>query len=204
MPPSRSVTSHVVRITRPDRDPDLEFRVVGHSAPGGSKDVGVIYRNGPNGTKVPVTDAKGKIKTFVRDKSGQAGKDWRTTVATTGLAALVQAGLERFDGPLYVELTIIRPRGPGHYGSGRNAGRLLPSAPAFPAVAPDVTKLTRSTEDALNSVVWNDDSRNVALLTEKVYAEPGEPEGAEVKIWTLPATVGRVEADPDQLEMAVA
>jgi Holliday junction resolvase RusA-like endonuclease len=189
-----------MRVECPDRPPDLEFRVLGHSAPGGSKDVGVIYRNGPNGTKVPVTDEQGKIKTFVRDKGGVAGKDWRSAVASAGHEAM--AGRAPFDGPLFVELTIIRPRGPGHYGQGRNAGRLLPSAPAFPAVAPDVTKLTRSTEDALNTIVWKDDSRNVALLTEKVYADQGEPEGAIIKVWALPAKLGQAAPPVDQLALS--
>jgi len=190
-----------MRIERPDREPDLEFRVIGQSAPGGSKDVGVIYRNGPNGTKVPVTDANGKVKTFVRDQSGKAGKDWRKTVAETGLVALAQAGLRRFEGPLYVELTIIRPRGPGHY-SQRIRDRLLPSAPAYPAVAPDVTKLTRSTEDALNGVVWGDDSRNVVLHSEKVYAAPGEPTGAHIRVWTLPERIGAARPPADQLALS--
>jgi Holliday junction resolvase RusA-like endonuclease len=177
-----------MRIQKPDREPDIEFRVLGRSAPGGSKDTGVIYRAGPNGTKIPVTDATGKIKTFVRDQSGDAGKHWRSAVAQAGNEAL--DGQDLLDAALYVELTIIRKRGPGHYGQGRNRGRVLPSAPKYPAVAPDITKLVRSTEDALNGILWRDDSRNVAMAVEKVYAEPGEPEGAEIRVWVLPDRVG--------------
>lgn len=191
-----------MRIDRPDREPDLEFQVLGHSAPAGSKDTGVIYRNGPNGTKVPVTDEKGKIKTFVRDAGGKAGKDWRAAVAAAGHEAMLGRAL--FEGPLYVELTLVRLRGPGHFGQGRNAGKLLPSAPLFPAVMPDVIKLTRGTEDALNRVVWRDDSRNCCMHIEKVFAEPGEPEGALIRIWTLPTTVGHVQVPVEQLGLAVA
>lgn len=191
-----------MRIERPDREPDLEFRVLGHGVPAGSKDTGVVYRGGPNGAKVPVTDAKGSIKTFVRDSSGAAGKNWRASVAAAGYRAM--DGRALFDGPLYVELTLVRLRGPGHYGQGRNRDRLLPSAPAFPHVKPDVIKLTRGTEDALTGVVWRDDSRNCCMHIEKVFAEPGEPEGALIRIWTLPATVGRAQAPVEQLGLAVA
>jgi Holliday junction resolvase RusA-like endonuclease len=190
-----------MRIQKPDRDPDIEFRVLGRSAPGGSKDTGVIYRAGPNGTKIPVTDATGKIKTFVRDQSGDAGKHWRSAVAQAGNEAM--NGRDLLDGACYVEITLIRKRGPGHYGQGRNRGRVLPSAPKYPAVMPDVTKLVRSTEDALTGILWRDDSRNVGMAVEKVYAEPGEPEGAEIRVWTLPDRVGvTAQATADQLALS--
>lgn len=190
-----------MRIQQPDRQPDIEFRVLGRCAPGGSKDTGVIYRTGPNGTKIPVTDATGKIKTFVRDNSGEGGKHWRSAVAKAGHEAM--GGAELLDGPLYVEVTLIRKRGPGHFGQGRNRGLLLPSAPMYPATAPDATKLMRSTEDALTGVVWRDDSRNCTTHVEKVFAEPGEPEGAEIRVWTLTAQLGETARTPaDQLALS--
>ena len=173
--------------------------MLGRAAPAGSKDVGVIYRSGPNGTKIPITEEAGKVRTFVRDSSGEPGKHWRSAVAEAGQKAM--AGRPPFDGPLYVELTLIRLHGPGHFGQGRNVGRLLPSAPAFPAVKPDVLKLTRSTEDALTGVVWRDDSRNCALHIEKVFAEEGEPPGAHVRVWELPGTL-KAQTPPEQLALA--
>jgi len=189
-----------MRIDRPDREPDLEFRVVGIPAPGGSKTTGVIYRTDKTtGAKVPVVDAAtGKIRTFVKDSSGEGGIHWRNAVAEAGHEAM--AGRDLLDGALYVELTIIRKRGPSHYGQGRNRDKVLPSAPRFPSTAPDVTKLVRSTEDALNSVVWRDDSINVGMHVEKIYGEANEPAGCEIRIWQLPDRVGRVETVPvDQM-----
>lgn len=180
-----------MRIERPDREPDLEFQALGVAKPAGSKDTGVCYRTDKlTGAKIPVVKDNGSIATFVRDQSGEKGKHWRSAVAAAGYAAIYSVG--RFDGPLYVELTIVRPRGPGHYGRGKNAGKLLPSAPNYPAVMPDVIKLTRAIEDALNGVVWGDDSRNIVVHSEKVYAEEGESPGVIVRLWTLPATVGYV------------
>ena len=58
------------------------------------------------------------------------------------------------------------------------------SAPAWPTVKPDATKLWRSTEDGLTGVLWRDDARIVCQLVRKVYAEDGRT-GAAVKVWTL-------------------
>lgn len=185
-----------MRIERPDREPDVELRVIGHAAPAGSKDTGVVYRKGPNGTKVPVQDAAtGKIKTWIKDKGGAPMKNWKVAVSDAGAEAM--DGRELLDGPMYVEVTIIRPRGPGHFGK----RGLLPSAPAYPAVMPDVLKLCRSTEDALNNVVWRDDSRNVCMHIEKVFAEPGEAEGAEIRVWCL---VAQVKALPVAEQLALS
>lgn len=77
-------------------------------------------------------------------------------------------------GPLVVsfEFVIARPR--GHYGTGRNSHRVRPSAPAYPAVKPDTTKLIRSTEDALKGICWNDDSQIVRQYASKSYgSSPG-------------------------------
>jgi Holliday junction resolvase RusA-like endonuclease len=190
-----------MRIQKPDREPDVEFRVLGSAASAGSKDVGVVYRSGPHGSKIPVTDSTGRVKTFVKDQSGQAGRDWRSAVAEAGSNAL--DGNELLDGPIWIEMTLIRQRGPGHYGQGRNRSRILPSAPPYPAVMPDIDKLTRAVFDALTGSTWRDDSRVVKMDVEKVYAQPGEPEGAEVRIWVLPARVGVIAQAPvEQLALS--
>ncbi|MFG3709506.1 RusA family crossover junction endodeoxyribonuclease [Micromonospora sp. NPDC047730] len=66
------------------------------------------------------------------------------------------------DGPLFVRMvfTFVRPK--SHYRTGRNAHLLRDSAPAQPQGAPDLSKLLRSTEDALTSAgAWRDDARVV-------------------------------------------
>jgi len=189
-----------MRIQQPDREPDVEFRVLGTSAPAGSKRTGVIYRTDRRtGAKIPVIDAAGHVKTFVKDQSGQRGKDWRSAVA--GAAYEAMEGRELLSGPTFIELTIIRQRGPGHYGSGRNAHRVLPSAPSYPATAPDIDKLTRAVFDALTGTAWVDDGRCVSMTVEKVFAQENEPEGCEVRVWALPAQLGAAPAPADQLAL---
>lgn len=66
------------------------------------------------------------------------------------------------DGPLVVRMvfSFVRPR--SHYRTGRNAHLLRDGAPARPQGPPDLSKLLRSTEDALTSAgAWRDDARVV-------------------------------------------
>jgi Holliday junction resolvase RusA-like endonuclease len=49
-------------------------------------------------------------------------------------------------------------------------------------VAPDTTKLVRSTEDALKGICWRDDSQVVYQVASKEYAARGGIPGADIKI----------------------
>lgn len=88
--------------------------------------------------------------------------------------------------PLAVEATFYKGRPVSHFGTGRNSGVLKGSAPAFPAVVPDATKLWRALEDDLTSVLWHDDSRIVSQLVRKRY---GDVSGARLRLWELPSKV---------------
>lgn len=83
--------------------------------------------------------------------------------------------------PLRVSMTFRMARPSGHWGK----RGLLPSKPRYPATKPDLDKLIRSTGDVLSGIVFDDDSRIVALDVEKVYAEPGR-EGATITIRPMP------------------
>lgn len=91
--------------------------------------------------------------------------------------------------PLAVEVTFYRARPVSHFGQGRNSGVLKASAPAFPAVVPDATKLWRALEDDLTSVLWHDDSRIVSQLVRKRY---GDEAGAKLRLWELPSKVSEL------------
>jgi Holliday junction resolvase RusA-like endonuclease len=85
-------------------------------------------------------------------------------------------------GPLAVEFHFVFPRPKGHYGTGKNAGVVKASAPAYPAVKPDTTKLIRSTEDALTGLLWKDDAQIVGQNATKTY---GERPGAQIVVRVL-------------------
>ncbi|ASU86193.1 RusA family crossover junction endodeoxyribonuclease [Nocardiopsis gilva YIM 90087] len=86
------------------------------------------------------------------------------------------------NGPLSVDMVFSVERPKSHFGTGRNAGVLKRSAPPYPASMPDLSKLLRSTEDALTSAgVWRDDARVVECgRLAKVYTASGDPDSLQV------------------------
>ena len=78
------------------------------------------------------------------------------------------------EGPVELFIAFVMPRPKCHYGSGKRSSVLRLDAPSHHTVAPDATKLTRSTEDALKGVVWADDSQVVRQEVSKGYGpRPG-------------------------------
>jgi crossover junction endodeoxyribonuclease RusA len=135
----------------------MEFFVPGVPAPGGSK-------RHIGGGRI-IEDCK-------------RTKGWRACVA---LAAM-QAGCKPMEGPLSIRVAFCMPRPKGHY---KRDGTLKPSAPKYPTVKPDTTKLMRSTEDALKGICWMDDSQVCFQMAYKEYTRRGETPGAEIKIIRL-------------------
>jgi crossover junction endodeoxyribonuclease RusA len=138
-----------------------QFNVPGIPAPGGSKRAFVI-----NG-KARLTDA-----------GGERNKNWRAVV---GLAAH-RAGCAPLDGPLELSIVFIMPRPKSHYRTGRHAGQLRPDAPHWHTSRPDSTKLTRSTEDALLGLCWQDDAQVSRQVVDKIY---GDVPGARITVWKI-------------------
>jgi Holliday junction resolvase RusA-like endonuclease len=144
-----------------------DFRVYGRPAPQGSK------RHVGNGRMV---------------ESSQYVKPWRDAVKA---AALEVRGTEPpLSEPLWVAMFFTFARPKHHYRTGRNAHLLRDNAPVAPATKPDLSKLLRSTEDALTDArVWADDALVVCYLrTSKVWATEGldslDAPGAVIRIYT--------------------
>ena len=144
------------------------FRVYGDPAPQGSK------RHLGNGVMVEMS---------------RKVKPWRSAVTEAAVDAR-DPDIGLLDEALIVDMvfTAVRPR--SHYRTGRNAHLLRDNAPARPMSAPDLTKLARSTEDAITKVLYRDDAR----ITEygrllKVYAgedaDALDVPGAVIRIHTL-------------------
>lgn len=141
---------------------EVSFTVYGLPAAQGSKRY-VGHRKG----------ADGRERAVLIEQSKRV-KPWRRHVAD---AAALARPAELMDGPLVADMVFTFARPKGHFGTGRNAGVLKPTAPAAPAVAPDLSKLARSTEDALTGIVWRDDSRVVSYgRLIKLYAGSDDPD----------------------------
>lgn len=116
-------------------------------------------------------------------------KPWRLAVEHAADEAMAGRPGFPLQGPLAVRVTFALTRPKGHYGTGRNAGKLKLSAPAYPSSMPDLDKLLRSTFDALTMVrAWTDDGQVARVTTAKIYAGRDDIPGAVIEIRQMGAT----------------
>lgn len=143
-------------MTRTRRSRELRmFTVYGQPAPQGSKSA---FVNKHTGRAQMLESSKVRVDA------------WRSDVKVAAIQAF-EAGL--IAGPVEVTIIFGQARPKAHYGTGRNAHLLKPSAPEYPTGRPDIDKLVRSTLDAMTGVAFTDDSCVVKLATEKTYGDPG-------------------------------
>lgn len=96
-------------------------------------------------------------------------------------------GFELLTGPLWLDVDFYFHRPKAHFGTGRNAGKLKPSAPWYPhKVVKDLDNLVKNTADALNNIVYVDDRQIVRLTASKAYVNsPGSTVGTYIVIAEL-------------------
>lgn len=109
--------------------------------------------------------------------------DIQATEAGKWLLLARQQITEKLTGPLSLDFTFIFPRPKSHFGTGRNSGRLKPSAPLAHTKKPDISNLIKFPEDILNGLAWNDDAQIVLMVAHKRYCEDGEEPGTEIVIF---------------------
>jgi Holliday junction resolvase RusA-like endonuclease len=131
----------------------LKFRVYGVPAPQGSKNA----RVGKDG------------RAHMYEQSAKTLKPWREEISDAGAKAM--DGCDVFDGPLFANITFFMKR------------PAKPKFPDYPAVRPDVDKMTRGVLDALKMAhVIEDDARIVACMATKVFAASPEEQGALITV----------------------
>jgi len=106
---------------------------------------------------------RGKFVTTYNDQQTEEGKvlfeiqkQWQTSPRT---------------GPVVIEFGFYMPRPKGHYGTGKNAGKLKMSAPVYPVVKPDIDNLIKFYLDCMNGVVFEDDRQIIRCHASKLYSE---------------------------------
>jgi crossover junction endodeoxyribonuclease RusA len=114
-------------------------------------------------------------------KYGQAVYEWRGTVTTAVRETWAGPVLS---GPLAMSVLFELPRSKGHFGTGRNAGVLRPSAPPYPDGMPDLDKLQRAVFDAITDAgtVWHDDAQVVRVTASKAYVKGDSVPGCTMRI----------------------
>lgn len=151
---------------------ELVITVYGTPAPQGSKRAFAVRGKGgaPTGRVAVIESSHDRVKS------------WRQAV----LDAALDEAWPQLAGPLQASAVFYIKRPQSHYRTGRNAGQLRDSAPAHPAGKPDLSKLIRSTEDALtDSAVWADDAQVVSYaVLAKRWADE-RPPGAVITVRQL-------------------
>ena len=112
---------------------------------------------------------------------------WRADVASRAAEAYGSKDLWPKHCAVEMRATFWFPRPTGHYGSGRNANKLKPSALAWPTTRADLEKLERAIGDALTGVVLQDDSSICSNRNRKRW---GSPARVEVELLALAPDVG--------------
>lgn len=134
---------------------DLEAVKHSRSAPFDSASITVYGTPGPQGSKSFKGFRKGKP---ILVESSKKVKTWRQSVEQAALEYLKRN--RKIFGPVILEVTftMIRPQ------------RIPKGRAPVPDRTPDLSKLVRSTEDALTIAgVWEDDGRVVETIARKVY-----------------------------------
>ena len=123
------------------------------------------------GTPVP----QGSVKAFgsrVVANNEQALGSWRSDVASAAQRA--KPADWDINAAISLRCEFVFPRPLSHYGTGKNATKLKPSAPRYHVKTPDVDKLVRgvadSIGDAVARVLLNNDSQIVTLYAAKRYS----------------------------------
>ena len=123
------------------------------------------------GTPVP----QGSVKAFgsrVVANNEHALGSWRSDVASAAQRA--KPADWDINAAVSLRCEFVFPRPLSHYGTGKNATKLKPSAPRYHVKTPDVDKLVRgvadSIGDAVARVLLNNDSQIVSVYAAKRYS----------------------------------
>ena len=129
----------------------IAFTVYGTAQSRGSKTPWNPRRK--DGSLVLRADGRPVIATMDDNKKS---KNWMAEVRAAAAGAF--SG-ELLTGPIELTCAFYFARPTSHYGTGRNSGKLKPSAPIDHTQKPDLSKITRAVEDAMTKVIWRDDSQ---------------------------------------------
>lgn len=109
---------------------------------------------------------------------------WKRDV---GFAARPYMPSEPWAVPIHLELVFYFPRPKGHYGSGKNAGKIKDTAPRLHTVRPDCENCIKAVQDALTEMrFWVDDCWVAKVWADKLYeVPPSLPPGCQITITPL-------------------
>ena len=136
----------------------------------------IIIPGKPIAKKRPQFARRGKYVQTYNSQQTEEGKFF--------LQAKMQWKGEPLTGPVSIRMTFFVQRPKSHFGTGKNSGKLKPSAPEFPEKKPDLDNYEKFASDCLNGICWKDDSQIVDSMTRKRYTATNPRTEIEIKtIW---------------------
>jgi Holliday junction resolvase RusA-like endonuclease len=103
-----------------------------------------------NGVRINVDPSKGDKADFIAQIIQNAPKDQ------------IRGAIE-----INMAFYFLRPK--SHFGTGKNTERIKESAPAYKTTTPDLDNLIKFVLDAMNGIVFYDDSQITSLTAGKYY-----------------------------------
>ena len=145
----------------------IDFFVPGVPRPQGSKTAFYVKAIG----RAVLTDACKELK------------PWREAVAAAAREAYQGTP---YLGPVTMRVTFYYQRPKNHYGTGKNAGKLKPSAPSRMSSGYDLDKLHRAIGDAMTGIIYRDDSQidtwDSFVHHGKMYSDINHHPGAMIQV----------------------
>jgi Holliday junction resolvase RusA-like endonuclease len=116
-------------------------------------------------------------KAIARVYEAGTAEGWKSAIAIAAKPFIPATPLE---GPIQVNISFYFPRPKAHF---RKNGELKPESPAWHTGRPDRDNLDKAVLDALTTLgIWKDDGQVCAGMPLKLYAPPGHPSGATIKV----------------------
>lgn len=131
----------------------------------------------PQGSQVYGTTKDGRA--YGRYANQQHLMRWRESVAQ---AAWRSTNGEQFHGAVAVKMLFYFARPKSHYTS---KGLLKPGVPMFVTKKPDIDKLARGINDALESAILMDGDETICSMTAHKYWADDHPQGVRVIVENL-------------------
>lgn len=104
-------------------------------------------------------------RSTIVDDNNKSKKAWAASVSQA--ASQVMGGKRLITGPVSLTVAFYFSRPKSHYGSGKNAGIVKPSACMHHIQSPDLDKLVRCLGDALTGIIYRDDRQVFALMASR-------------------------------------
>ncbi len=104
----------------------------------------------------------------------EGAKEWKAAIVEACKAKMTDEDYIPKGESIGITVVFRMPRPQSHFGTRQGEAYLKPKAPSVHIGKPDIDNMVKAVFDALNGVLWHDDSQITAVHAEKSYGDmPG-------------------------------